>query len=127
MCFERGKCYAVIGQNRSGKSTLMQILCKLIGNPAQQIEDPEDEEYLFSPEGHIDATFIGSMGDRMSDIDSSNSELGDPIRPSRHSFIDIPRTRLRRIIAYMSQRPFIFPATIEDNIRVGNFAATVRL
>lgn len=34
-------------------------------------------------------------------------------------FDAVPRTQLREMLSYVAQRPFIFPGTIEDNIRVG--------
>eukprot|EP01113_Clastostelium_recurvatum_P036157 TRINITY_DN5120_c0_g1_i4.p1 TRINITY_DN5120_c0_g1~~TRINITY_DN5120_c0_g1_i4.p1 ORF type:complete len:984 (+),score=190.33 TRINITY_DN5120_c0_g1_i4:65-3016(+) len=37
---------------------------------------------------------------------------------------EISRVSLRTAISYVSQRPFIFPGTIRDNIRVGNPDAT---
>ncbi|EGC36488.1 hypothetical protein DICPUDRAFT_77869 [Dictyostelium purpureum] len=77
-----GKRYALIGQNRSGKSTLNHLLCK-----------------LYTPtEGQI-------------------SMNGIP-------YSEISRSSIRRMISYVSQRPFIFPGTILDNIRVGNPSAT---
>ncbi|KAN0014562.1 hypothetical protein ACTFIU_000880 [Dictyostelium citrinum] len=76
------KRYALIGQNRSGKSTLNHLLCK-----------------LYTPtEGQI-------------------SMNGIP-------YSEISRSSIRRMISYVSQRPFIFPGTIMDNIRVGNPSAT---
>jgi len=77
-----GKRYALIGQNRSGKSTLNHLLCKLY--------TPSDGEILMN---------------------------GIP-------YSEISRSSIRRMISYVSQRPFIFPGTIMDNIRVGNPSAT---
>jgi len=82
--FERGKTYALIGQNRSGKSTLMQILCKLHSPAASDC-----------------------------DIELNGGD-----------FLSMPRMALRDRISYVAQRPFIFPGTIADNIRVGNSAAS---
>lgn len=79
---ERGKIYGIVGQNRAGKSTLLQLLCKLF--------QPQEMDVL------LDDTDFGA----------------------------IPRTAVRRMISYVPQRPFIFPGTIEQNIRVGNPAAT---
>jgi ABC-type multidrug transport system fused ATPase/permease subunit len=84
--FERGKTYAIIGTNRSGKSTLVQLLCKI---------------YNCAPE---DCDII----------------LNDSL-----DFNSIPRTSLREIISYVPQRPFIFPGTIEENIRIGNTTASI--
>ncbi|KYR00105.1 putative non-transporter ABC protein [Tieghemostelium lacteum] len=82
MVIHPGKIYALIGQNRSGKSTLNHILCK-----------------LYSPtEGQITMNGI--------------------------PYSEISRSSIRRMISYVSQRPFIFPGTILDNIRVGNPDAT---
>jgi len=39
-------------------------------------------------------------------------------------YSEIPRATLRSLISYVSQRPFIFPGTVKDNIRIGNPAAT---
>jgi ABC-type branched-subunit amino acid transport system ATPase component len=36
----------------------------------------------------------------------------------------LPRQALRSLISYVAQQPFIFPGTIEENIRVGNPTAT---
>jgi ABC-type multidrug transport system ATPase subunit len=83
--FERGKTYALIGQNRSGKSTLMQILCK-----------------LHSPAAAEDCCIELNGGD----------------------FLSMPRMALRDHLSYVAQRPFIFPGTIADNIRVGNSSAS---
>jgi len=78
MVIEPGRRYALIGQNRAGKSTLNNILVK-----------------LYSP-------------------DSGTITLdGVP-------YSEISRTSLRSFITYVSQRPFIFPGTIRDNILVGN-------
>ncbi|KAF2069864.1 hypothetical protein CYY_008817 [Polysphondylium violaceum] len=77
-----GKRYALIGQNRSGKSTLNHLLCKLY--------TPSDGEISMN---------------------------GIP-------YSEISRSSIRRMISYVSQRPFIFPGTIMDNIRVGNPSAT---
>lgn len=77
-----GKKYALVGQNRSGKSTLTNILCK-----------------LYRPD---------------------NGELYVNSTP----YSQIARVHLRRLIAYVSQRPFIFPGTIRENILVGNPEAT---
>jgi ABC-type multidrug transport system fused ATPase/permease subunit len=85
LLFERGKSYALIGENRSGKSTLMQILCKLY--------QPSD-----------------------SDCDIQLNGDGD--------FMHLPRMLLRDRVSYVAQRPFIFPGTIEENIRIGNTQAT---
>jgi ABC-type multidrug transport system fused ATPase/permease subunit len=85
--FERGKSYALIGENRSGKSTLMQILCKLY---------------------HPSST----------DCDIQLNGVSD--------FTALPRMLLRDRVSYVAQRPFIFPGTIEENIRIGNTQATAR-
>lgn len=77
-----GRSYAIIGQNRSGKSTLTHLICK-----------------LYAYQG-------GSMA-----VNGTPYEI-------------IPRVALRRLVAYVAQRPFIFPGTIRDNIMVGNPAAT---
>jgi len=39
-------------------------------------------------------------------------------------FLSMPRMALRDRILYVAQRPFIFPGTVADNIRVGNSAAS---
>ena len=83
--FERGKTYAIVGQNRSGKSTLVQLLCKLYA------------------------------------VDDASSD----ITLNGQSFSRVPRTLLRQSISYIPQRPFIFPGTIEENIRVGNNTASI--
>ncbi|EFA76103.1 putative non-transporter ABC protein [Heterostelium album PN500] len=77
-----GKRYALVGQNRAGKSTLNHILCK--------IYTPDDGEILLN---------------------------GIP-------YNEISRSSIRRLISYVSQRPFIFHGTVRDNIRVGNPTAT---
>eukprot|EP01132_Coremiostelium_polycephalum_P002872 gene2872-3569_t len=77
-----GKRYALIGQNRAGKSTLNHLLCK-----------------LYCPsEGEITMNGI--------------------------PYSEISRSSIRRLISYVSQRPFIFQGTIMDNIRVGNPSAS---
>eukprot|EP01133_Synstelium_polycarpum_P016165 gene16165-19239_t len=77
-----GKKYALVGQNRAGKSTLNHILCK-----------------IYSPdEGEITLNGI--------------------------PYNEISRSSIRKLISYVSQRPFIFPGTVRDNIRVGNPSAT---
>ena len=85
--FQRGKTYAIIGQNRSGKSTLVQILCKL----------------------HIPTS------QHQSQITVNHN------RP----FLTLPRVPWRRVLSYVPQRPFIFPGSIDDNVRMGNETATV--
>ena len=85
LLFERGKSYALIGENRSGKSTLMQILCKLY--------QPSDSDCDIQLNGDCD-------------------------------FMQLPRMLLRDRVSYVAQRPFIFPGTIEENIRIGNTQAT---
>ncbi|GAM23859.1 hypothetical protein SAMD00019534_070340 [Acytostelium subglobosum LB1] len=77
-----GKKYALVGQNRAGKSTLNHILCKIFS--------PKEGELLMN---------------------------GIPYR-------EISRSSIRRLISYVSQRPFIFHGTVRDNIRVGNPNAT---
>lgn len=84
LLFERGKSYALIGENRSGKSTLMQLLCKLYQPAAADCD----------------------------------------IRLNGADFTSLPRVLLRERISYVAQRPFIFPGTIEENIRIGNTTAT---
>ena len=90
--FERGKTYAIIGQNQSGKSTLMEILCKL--HPTDPTTSP-----------HIE-------------VNSSASDQ-PPL-----SFEALPRMSFRSVLSYVPQRPFIFPGTIEDNVRMGDTGAT---
>ena len=92
--FERGKTYAIIGQNRSGKSTLMEILCKL--HPTDPATSP-----------------IIAVNAPASSSSSSSS-----------SFASLPRISFRSVLSYIPQRPFIFPGTIEDNVRMGNTRAT---
>eukprot|EP00026_Physarum_polycephalum_P002286 Phypoly_transcript_02292.p1 GENE.Phypoly_transcript_02292~~Phypoly_transcript_02292.p1 ORF type:complete len:940 (+),score=120.89 Phypoly_transcript_02292:395-2821(+) len=82
MLIHPNKSYALIGQNRAGKSTINHLLCK-----------------LYSPdEGEITLDGV--------------------------PYSDISRTSLRSIITYVSQRPFIFPGSVRDNILVGNPDAT---
>ena len=88
--FQRGKTYAIIGQNRSGKSTLVQILCKL-RSPL-----PDTEPLL--------------------DINPSASCCP--------SFLSLPRMQFRSVLSYIPQRPFIFPGSIEDNVRMANTQAS---
>ena len=88
LLLERGKTYALIGQNRSGKSTLMQLLCK-----------------LYRPDSTADCEIL---------LNGSTE------------FTAVPRMSLRRHLSYIAQRPFIFPGTLEDNIRIGNTTATAR-
>ena len=85
--FQRGQTYAIIGQNRSGKSTLVQILCKL--------HTPNHDK-----QPHITVNHA-------------------------QPFLTLPRVPWRRLLSYVPQRPFIFPGSIEDNVRMGNEAATV--
>ena len=81
LVFQRGKTYALVGQNRSGKSTLVKILAKLR-------QPSEEQEY-----------------------DVSANDI---------PYTAIPRHLLRKKISYVSQKPFIFPGTVEDNIRLGD-------
>ena len=39
-------------------------------------------------------------------------------------YSDIGRVCLRELISYVSQRTFLFPGTVRDNIRIGNPLAT---
>jgi len=80
--FEADKVYAIIGENRSGKSTLVNLLTK-----------------LYVPNSGTIA-FNG--------IDYSLIE----------------RESLRNLISYVAQKPYIFPGTVMENIRVGNPSAT---
>ncbi|ELR12905.1 ABC transporter, ATPbinding domain containing protein [Acanthamoeba castellanii str. Neff] len=82
LVFEPGKQYAIVGQNRSGKSTLCKLICK-----------------LYQPD--------------------SGSLTLNGVPYSR-----ISRISLRDYISYLSQKPFLFPGTIRDNIRIGNPNAT---
>jgi ATP-binding cassette subfamily B multidrug efflux pump len=80
--FEAKKIYAIIGENRSGKSTLVNLLTK-----------------LYTPKsGKI--TFNGVEYDL------------------------IDRNSLRYIITYVAQKPYIFPGTVMENIRIGKPDAT---
>ena len=94
--FERGKTYAIIGQNRSGKSTLMEILCKL---------HPTDPSTL--PLIAVNASLPSHLS-------------------AASSFTSLPRIAFRSVLSYIPQRPFIFPGTIEDNVRMGDTSATAR-
>jgi len=59
------------------------------------------------------------------DCDQSEEGIGvgegtsDILLNDEIPFESIPRSALRRLISYVAQRPFLFPATIEENIRVG--------
>lgn len=77
-----GKVYGLCGQNRSGKSTLVQLLCR-----------------LFHP----------------SDADAARTQIAFNGRVPLHR---VARASLRQIISYVAQRPFIFPGTIAENIRM---------
>lgn len=79
---QRGRSYAIIGQNKSGKSTLLKLLCKL--------HSADDSDI------------------RLNDI----------------AYQELPRSVIRSMMSYVAQKPFIFPGTIEENIRVGNTQAT---
>ena len=76
--FKPGRMYAILGQNRSGKTTLLHLICKLQNKTSR-----------------------GSLS-------LNNSP-----------YSAIPRVSLRSLIAYISQRPYIFPGTIRENIMVG--------
>jgi ABC-type multidrug transport system fused ATPase/permease subunit len=80
-----GKVYGLVGQNRSGKSTLVQVLCRLF-HP-----DPSTTRIVFN---------------------------------GRVPLHRVARASLREIISYVSQRPFIFPGTIAENIRMARPDAT---
>jgi ABC-type multidrug transport system fused ATPase/permease subunit len=80
--FLPNKIYGVIGQNRSGKSTLVNLITKL---------------------------YVPQRG----------SLTWNGIQ-----YANIQRSSLRNVITYVSQKPFIFPGTIADNIRMGNLDAT---
>lgn len=82
LTFYRGRTYGIIGQNRSGKSTLVKLICK-----------------LYHPQ-------IGSI--TINDID----------------YKTLKRKSLRNLISYISQKPYIFPGTIKENILIGNLNAT---
>ncbi len=72
-------------QNRSGKSTLVQLLCR-----------------LFHP-------------------DPATTQIAFNGRVPLHR---VARQSLRDMISYVAQRPFIFPGTIADNIRMARPDAT---
>eukprot|EP00004_Rigifila_ramosa_P001331 TRINITY_DN1126_c0_g1_i1.p1 TRINITY_DN1126_c0_g1~~TRINITY_DN1126_c0_g1_i1.p1 ORF type:complete len:746 (-),score=163.21 TRINITY_DN1126_c0_g1_i1:20-1927(-) len=76
--FLPGKIYGLVGQNRSGKSTLLNLLCKL---------------YAATP-GCVKLNGV--------------------------AYEHISRQCIRSLLAYVAQRPFIFPGTIRENIMVGN-------
>jgi ABC-type multidrug transport system fused ATPase/permease subunit len=82
LVFLPNKIYGIIGQNRSGKSTLVNLITK-----------------LYVPQRGT-LTWNGIQ------------------------YASIQRKSLRNVIAYVAQKPFIFPGTIADNIRMGNTEAT---
>eukprot|EP00741_Cyanophora_paradoxa_P005114 tig00000857_g4956.t1 len=88
---ERGRAYALVGRNRSGKSTL----CALLSG-------------LYAPAA-------GSL----------HFERGPPGAPEgRVGFGEAGREGVRGAVVYVSQRPYLFPGTVRDNILVGDPAAT---
>jgi ABC-type multidrug transport system fused ATPase/permease subunit len=117
LSFLRGQTYALIGQNRSGKSTLVKLLCKLYlpVSPDDADDSKLDTDSKISPEQvqreELDKTDVLCVGDYDITVNGMN-------------FRGIARSVWRRRISYVAQRPFIFPGTIADNIRVGNLAAT---
>ena len=76
--FKPGCMYAILGQNRSGKTTLLHLVCKL-----------------------------------------QNKISRGALSLNGVAYESIPRVSLRSLIAYISQRPYIFPGTIRENIMVG--------
>ena len=97
--FDRGKTYAIIGRNRSGKSTLMEILCKL---------------HLIDPSTNPIITLNSSLA----------ASCASSSCPADSSFLSLPRVLFRSVLSYVPQRPFIFPGTIEENVRMGDTNAT---
>eukprot|EP00742_Colponemidia_sp_Colp-10_P005259 GILJ01005618.1.p1 GENE.GILJ01005618.1~~GILJ01005618.1.p1 ORF type:complete len:996 (-),score=124.65 GILJ01005618.1:18-3005(-) len=88
--FVRGKTYGIIGQNRAGKSTLVQLICKLYN--------------LRQDRGHTGEITVNGL-----------------------DYNTVPRKALRSMISYVSQRPFLFPGTVRENILVGNPQATPQM
>ena len=82
-----------------GKSTLMEILCKL--HPTDPSTSP-----------------IISLNSALS------SSLSSSPPPAGSSFLSLPRVLFRSVLSYIPQRPFIFPGSIEDNVRMGDTNAT---
>ncbi len=95
------KRYALIGQNRAGKSTINHLLCKLYS--------PDEGEITLDGVPYQSHPLHGAIVIFFS-------------RNIRYS--EISRTSLRSFITYVSQRPFIFPGSLRDNILVGNPDAT---
>jgi len=81
--FKAGTTYALVGRNVCGKSTLLQLVCKL-----------------------------------QNKLDRGSLYLNSIAYPL------VSRTALRTLISYVSQRPYIFPGTIYENIAVVCPAAT---
>ncbi|KAL0480059.1 ABC transporter H family member [Acrasis kona] len=80
--FLPNKVYGIIGQNRSGKSTLVNLITKL---------------------------YVPQKG---------------TITWNGVSYANIQRSSLRDMIAYVAQKPFIFPGTIAENIKMARLDAT---
>lgn len=104
MVIERGKVYALVGQNRSGKSTLTNIICKLF--PAK------NGTILYND---IPYALVFPL------VRSGSNYL---YVPQWCSYESIARMALRDLISYVTQKPFIFPGTIRDNIMIGKPNAT---
>lgn len=117
--FRRGRAYAVMGANRSGKSTLVKIITRLIAPlPLDAISDAR--LIAATPENVACGTNATAAGDHL-EFDSAFAPALSryPLLLNGRPFASVPRRAWRRALSYVSQRPYLFPGTVEDNIRCG--------
>jgi len=112
LLFPQGKITAVVGRTGSGKSTLLRILSRLY--------EPRQGTVILSgfpelaPPARLEA---GRTASRESRSAADGREV---------AWNELPVSRLRRMIGYVDQTPFLFSATITENIAFGKPDATVQ-
>lgn len=115
LCFRAGRVYAVVGRNRSGKSTLMQLLCKIHGQQGSRDEEAERREAA-APDGKDSKRRRQKDGEERNRLDVWLNGCSDD--SVEMEFSRIPRVAWRNCLSYIPQHPFIFQGTIADNIRM---------
>lgn len=116
--FRPGMRYGIVGQNRSGKSTLCNILCKLLRPNYSECDikwrtlkrkiDPTKETEK-EKEKELDQT----------EKDQQKEKEQEPITEEL-DFNYLSRSALRDQVSYVPQKPHFFPGTIQENILIGN-------